>query len=155
MTKLEQQGFAHADAVLAVVESCSKGVMRSIIAQAYVAGAKASQKQELKPRNPDQDVLSVLDFLNEQTGRKFRYSSANVSIIKARLKEQDVTLNGVLKMIERQCEKWNGTDMEEYLRPSTLFRASKFDSYYSARDLPVNPGQKKNRRFGTLNYDES
>jgi hypothetical protein len=48
-----------------------------------------------------------------------------------------VDVAGVLKMIDRQVAKWKGTEMEQYLRPSTLFRASKFNEYYAAKDLPL------------------
>jgi hypothetical protein len=45
--------------------------------------------------------------------------------------------------------------MEEYLRPSTLFRASKFENYYTAKDLPVQQDYptKRKKRFGDLCYD--
>ena len=46
-------------------------------------------------------------------------------------------IEGVKKMIVRQCKRWKGTEMAEYLRPETLFNKTKFDGYYAARDLPV------------------
>lgn len=43
-------------------------------------------------------------------------------------------------MIDRQCQRWMGTSQEEYLRPETLFGKQKFDSYYAAKDLPIQNG---------------
>jgi hypothetical protein len=42
-------------------------------------------------------------------------------------------------MIDRQVARWKGDPkMEEYLRPGTLFNKEKFDSYYAAKDIPIN-----------------
>ena len=40
-------------------------------------------------------------------------------------------------MIIRQVKMWKGTSMAKYLRPETLFNKTKFDSYYAAKDLPI------------------
>lgn len=89
------------------------------------------------------EAIKVLDYLNEKAGRTFRKVDSNLKPIQCRLVEPDVTLEGVFQMIDRQVAKW-GTDpkMSEYLRPETLFAASKFASYYDQRDLPV-PGAKQ------------
>ena len=79
----------------------------------------------------------VLTILNECCGRQYREIESNLAVIRQRLDEPGVTVDGVESMIRRQCQKWKGTKMEEYLRPETLFRKSKFDSYYAAKDLPV------------------
>ena len=34
-------------------------------------------------------------------------------------------------MIDKKCSEWLGTDMEQYLRPQTLF-GTKFESYLNA-----------------------
>lgn len=61
----------------------------------------------------------------------------NLDLLKARLGEPGVSKDGVLEMVRRQCKRWKGTEFATYLRPSTLFRASKFEEYYAARDLPL------------------
>lgn len=83
------------------------------------------------------EARTVLHFLNEATGRHFRELDTNLAIIASRLSEPEVTLEGVKQMISRQCRRWKGTEQEEYLRPETLFRKSKFDGYYAAKDQPV------------------
>ena len=79
----------------------------------------------------------IVEHLNTATGSKFRAVAATLDPICARLREPGVDVAGVLKMIDRQVAKWRGTEMEQYLRPSTLFRASKFNEYYAAKDLPL------------------
>ena len=86
---------------------------------------------------------AALHFLNEQTGKHFRESETSLAPINARLKESGVTMEGVKKMISRQCKIWKDTRMQEYLRPETLFGKEKFNSYYAAKDLPVSFEDKK------------
>ncbi len=85
----------------------------------------------------------ALFYLNEKTGRTFRETADNLGAIDARLREEGVTIEGVKRMIDRQCALWKGDKMEEYLRPSTLFRPSKFNEYYAAKDLPLPNGKPK------------
>jgi len=79
----------------------------------------------------------LLGHLAQATGKPFREVESNLSIIAARLAEAGVEEAGCRVMINRQVSRWKGTPQEEYLRPITLFAKTKFDSYYSARDLPV------------------
>lgn len=79
----------------------------------------------------------ILHELNELTGRRFRETSESLSPINARMREPDVTLEGVRKMISRQAKMWKGTHLEEYLRPSTLFGKEKFNEYYAARESEI------------------
>ena len=88
------------------------------------------------------NASSILVFLNEQAGRAFRFTDTNLKFIKARLEEPGVDLDGCKKMISRQVARWKGTEQSEYLRPETLFNKTKFDSYYAARDLPVENSSK-------------
>lgn len=84
------------------------------------------------------DARKVLAHLNASTGRNFRETDSNLKLIRGRLLEAGVDVGGCLQMIDRQCAKWlKDPKMAEYLRPETLFGKLKFDSYYSARSLPV------------------
>jgi uncharacterized phage protein (TIGR02220 family) len=75
--------------------------------------------------------------LNQKSNRHYRETGSNLGFINARLREPDVTVDGCRQMIDRQCERWMGTDMEEYLRPTTLFNREKFDAYYASKEAPV------------------
>lgn len=83
------------------------------------------------------DAEEIIEFLNRKTNRRFQCSEANRESINARMKEPEVTLAGVLQMIDRQCKKWVGTKYEEFLTPTTLFRPTKFGNYYAAKDAPI------------------
>ena len=83
------------------------------------------------------DSRAALHILNESSGRHFRETDANLSIISARFNEGGVTLEGIRTMIVRQCAKWRDTEFADYLQPSTLFSKSKFDGYYASKDSAI------------------
>lgn len=101
--------------------------------------------------------MEVIQFLNETSGRKFRDTDSSLRFIKERLSEAGVTIEGVKTMITRQWKRWKGSSMEEYMRPETLFNKTKFDSYYAAKDQPINENngsstaQRVDRSIGTAN----
>ncbi|MGE0334449.1 MAG: conserved phage C-terminal domain-containing protein [Gammaproteobacteria bacterium] len=70
----------------------------------------------------------ILRFLNERTGQRFRDTDVNLKFITARLRE-GYTVTQCRQVIVRKCRDWLDTDRAEYLRPATLFNASKFNQY--------------------------
>lgn len=84
----------------------------------------ASKNQKLR-----KDATEVLRFLNEKTSRSFRYVDGNLRMIEARLKT-GATVQDCKSVIARQCRAWlSDPKMSVYLRPETLFNATKFESY--------------------------
>jgi uncharacterized phage protein (TIGR02220 family) len=73
-------------------------------------------------------AIEVLDFLNLKTGRQFRRVTTTLDPIAERLKS-GVTIGQCKQVIAMKVREWQGTDQSKYLRPETLFRASKFESY--------------------------
>jgi uncharacterized phage protein (TIGR02220 family) len=91
----------------------------------------------IKPCTTETSARILLHLLNEKTGRHFRETDSSLTPIIARLKEPGVDLDGCKLMIDRQVKRWKGSTQEEYLRPETLFGKTKFESYYAAKDLPI------------------
>jgi len=74
------------------------------------------------------DAILLLDYLNEKTGRSYRAVKANVSLIAARLNES--TVEECRAVIDAKVAAWqHDKKMREYLRPATLFNATKFANY--------------------------
>lgn len=130
-------------------------------------GSKTSSKTQAKRvaalEDEDEDenvqVYSVssrvaLHWLNEQSGKHFRECESSLAPIHARLKENGVDIEGVKKMISRQCLQWKGDKMEEFLRPQTLFGKQKFDAYYASRDQPIHSPQT-NGASGSKGFDRN
>lgn len=77
-------------------------------------------------------VSEVIDFLNKTANKNFRDNTpATARIIIARLND-GYTVEDMKKVIQHRWEMWKGSDMEQYMRPSTLFRPSKFEDYLNA-----------------------
>lgn len=81
----------------------------------------------LKAKQHEQ-ALQVLKFLNARAGRHYRPVVANLKFIEARLAE-GVTVQDLKTLTARKCVEWLGTDMAKFLRPETLFNATKCQSY--------------------------
>jgi uncharacterized phage protein (TIGR02220 family) len=71
----------------------------------------------------------VISYLNDKANTKFKDGNkANQRIISGRLDEGH-TLEDFKTVIDNMVAKWKGTEWEQYLRPQTLFQASKFENY--------------------------
>ena len=80
-------------------------------------------------------AIEVLEFLNTKTGRKYRgldgngHPTVNLKLIIDRMKT-GIDVQDFKTMIARKHRDWSADDkMKQYLRPSTLFRASNFEQY--------------------------
>lgn len=100
-------------------------------------GDKSREETPLVPLKRDgggagnarrQQAIAVLEFLNGKAGRHFRQCAANLKFIEARLAE-GVSVQDLKTLTVRKCREWLGSDMEKFLRPETLFNATKCQSY--------------------------
>lgn len=81
---------------------------------------------------PEFSWKSVIDYLNEKTGKHFKHTNTNKGLVMAR-QHDGFSAEDMQKVIDHQCKLWlDNKDMAQYLRPSTLFRASKFEGYLNA-----------------------
>jgi uncharacterized phage protein (TIGR02220 family) len=121
-----------------VVDSMSA---RRVVAEQSTSARRAvgDQSSSTRPRNGKEskgsntlsgspDVIAGLDYLNEKTGKRYRAVNANVALIAARLRES--TINECRMVIDAKVAAWQHDDkMCQYLRPATLFNATKFANY--------------------------
>ena len=78
------------------------------------------------------DVEEVIAFLNKTANKDFKATTeATKKAIIARLKE-GYSVTQMKDVIEHRWNLWKGTDMEQYMRPSTLFRPSNFENYVNS-----------------------
>ncbi|QLK66744.1 conserved phage C-terminal domain-containing protein [Lactiplantibacillus plantarum] len=90
------------------------------------------------------DWKTVIDYLNQKADKHFKHTDANKRLIIARYKDGGFTVDEMKKVIDNQCAKWlNNPEMNQYLRPVTLFQASKFEGYLN--DQSVNNRQPQSR----------
>jgi uncharacterized phage protein (TIGR02220 family) len=85
--------------------------------------ASLSGKPDLMPQ-----VREVLQFLRNMTGRQYREAPPTVTLIKARLKT--TSIEDIKRTLAYKGNQWlDDPVMEKYLRPATLFGATKFEQY--------------------------
>lgn len=77
---------------------------------------------------PD-DATEVLEHLNAKVGKHFQPVAANTDLIRNRLRE-GASVDDCKAVIDAKHAEWgNDPKMAAYLRPATLFNASKFAQY--------------------------
>ena len=106
------------------------------------------------PRNEaEYPYKAICDRLNTLSGTAFKDKSKDTrKHIKARF-EEGFTLEDFYTVIDKKVAEWRGTDMEKYLRPSTLF-GSKFESYLNQCDKPSRETVKGQREYYVSDWTE-
>jgi len=100
--------------------------------------SKTDKTKTYKSKQDDTNVTIVLDHLNTVCGRNFSTSKE----VEARLKKY--TVDDLKMVIEYKAKQWMGTDMQMYLRPSTLFNKTKFEGYWNDAQQQV-PANQQNQ----------
>jgi uncharacterized phage protein (TIGR02220 family) len=111
--------------------------------------SKENNKEKLNLAN------EIIAYLNAKTGKKFTHTNKEtLKHINGRLSE-GATLEDFKKVIDIKCSQWLGDPrMEEYLRPSTLFAPSKFESYLNTKLGEQKYGRNENIVNSTRFSDE-
>ena len=105
---------------------------------------KEKEKEKEKYKEKESDAVAIVEFLNSTTHKSYRANSKQtVAHINARLRE-GYTIDDFKTVISKKAREWLGTDMEQYLRPETLFSPSKFESYLNA-PLPLEQQEREKK----------
>lgn len=105
---------------------------------------KSEEKAEAIP------YKEIIDYLNKKIGSAYRASSkATQEHIRARYRE-GYTLEDFKTVILKKSEEWAGTEMQQYLRPETLF-GTKFEAYLNAKAT----GKTKGNNFHNFTQRET
>jgi uncharacterized phage protein (TIGR02220 family) len=94
-------------------------------------GLKPSLESPKDLRNAEykKQAIEILAFLNQKAGRAYRPTKTNLDFIIARLKS-GATVMQCRQVIVKKTREWKpDAKMSQYLRPATLFNATKFEQY--------------------------
>lgn len=117
-----------------------KGEMRK--EKDITVGCKQPMSGKAQQTAAEYPYKAICDQLNKFAGTAFKDKSKDTrKHIKARF-EDGFTLEDFYTVIEKKCAEWMGTDMEKYLRPSTLF-GSKFEAYLNQAAKPTKQDHAK------------
>ena len=90
---------------------------------------KRIERAKKKSDDNAEKIAEIVEYLNSVCGTNYRATSAQTQKnINGRLGE-GFTVDDFKLVIDSKAREWKGTDMEQYLRPDTLFRPTKFESY--------------------------
>lgn len=83
----------------------------------------------------DKSHIEIIEYLNIKTGSKFKPTTKPyIQAIRSRLKE-GYTVDDFKTVIDKKCREWQGTKLEKYLTPKTLFAPSHFDTYLNSNEI--------------------
>lgn len=113
--------------------------------------------EQIKKGNPKNfDYRIPIAYLNQVTNSNYKFVDSNTNLVKSRFKES-YTLDDFKTVIDKKAKEWlNDSNWSKYLRPSTLFNATKFESYLNqpdAKDASYYTKQK-GQRFSQAELDE-
>ena len=85
-------------------------------------------------------INKVIEYLNLKSGATYTDNKSNSDCIAARIHD-GFTISEFKVVIDKKCKQWIGTTQEKYLRPITLFQASKFENYLNEPETKDNGKQ--------------
>jgi uncharacterized phage protein (TIGR02220 family) len=126
--------------------------------QVTTNGIRSIGKDSIDKHSIDNNVdlhstaQKIIDYLNQKCGTKYKASTVNTKKhISARLND-GYTYEDFVKVIDKKCNEWKGTQMEQYLRPDTLF-GTKFEGYLNQNIVKNKPVTSQFHQMEKSNYD--
>ncbi len=93
---------------------------------------RLTKKEDIKKKDNtivESAITETIEYLNQKANKKFKVATAsNRNHIRARMKE-GATLQDLKYVIDIKTPQWINGNMDEYLRPTTLFNSEKFEGY--------------------------
>lgn len=115
---------------------------------------KVSNKDR-SPAETEHDYSGLIKYLNSKSGKHYRNTETNRKMIRARLQE-GFSESDIKQVIDNVVLAWvDDPKMQQYIRPQTIFRASKFEGYLNAPPYPPNrepPKKRKGQSYAGLEF---
>jgi len=118
-----------------------RGILNREIVKQNAASTDAQMRKQAE---------AILQDLNRRTGKNYSLTADALGWIKALLATNRYTVEDFYKVHEVKVMDWlRKPDMRKYLRPSTLYRKSKFDEYlqeWKPVQIPPTPKEVQARK---------
>ena len=111
------------------------------------AGSQNLQENNICNNKVNNYIIAeqIISYLNEKAGTHFKPVESNIKFINARLK--DYTEEDLKAVIDKKVKEWKNTQMQQYLRPETLFNATKFESYINGLERKTKKESYQGREY--------
>ena len=103
---------------------------------------KEEEKQRTENKEQQEEKFpydEIIAYLNDKCGTRYKATESTKKLIHARFKE-GFTKEDFFKVIDIKVSSWKNTEWEKYLRPQTLFCASKFQGYLNEKGFSKQQG---------------
>ncbi|MGN0768699.1 MAG: conserved phage C-terminal domain-containing protein [Christensenellales bacterium] len=138
--------------LLTAIKGVKNDAFRNEIIDLYNSRDTVSLPYEYDSDTTDTDTVSItetiteiISYLNSVLKTRYRVNNkVTQKHIKARLSE-GYTVDDFKTVIDKKVAEWRGSEMEQYLRPETLF-GTKFESYLNATINKPAPTQTQARQ---------
>lgn len=118
-----------------IIEGLQEGLMKGHLeAFLYSAPVTASVKETDPGEKDEIPYKEIIEDLNQKSGKNYKHTTKDVqALIIARMSE-GFTFEDFQKVHDNMTAKWKGDPkMDRFLRPATLYQASKFQGYLNER----------------------
>ncbi|OPF51403.1 hypothetical protein BH721_02110 [Clostridium baratii] len=101
-------------------------------------GPKDNISKNILVNNINSVAVEVIDYLNTLTNSQYKWNSVEtLNLIRGRI-EEGYSVEDFKEVILKKYKEWSGTIYAKYIRPSTLFKESKFDEYLNQKRVDNN-----------------
>lgn len=134
ISSLKSKGYISVTLIYKENKEVDKRIIRCIsYGNKEIKVVEKSQEKSKSTHNVSVEFTSkIVDYLNEKANRKLRVTLPLRKLVNARFNEGH-TLEDFKHVIDVKCSQWLGTDFEKFLRPSTLFNATRFQEYLAEK----------------------
>lgn len=117
---------------------------------------KSQQHKNIKNIKNNKNIYSavLIPHLNEKAGTRFRKDSDSTERLLSARANEGFTVEDMIKVVDKKCEEWIGTEFEKYLRPKTLFSASHFEEYLNQKNNPAKKKPEAKNKFNNFHQRE-
>lgn len=117
---------------------------------------KSQQHKNIKNIKNNKYIYSaaVIPHLNEKAGTRFREDSDSTERLLSARANEGFTVEDMIKVVDKKCEEWIGTEFEKYLRPKTLFNASHFEEYLNQKNNSAKKKPETKNKFNNFHQRE-
>ncbi len=113
-----------------------KNVTRNVTRQDKIREDKIREEKEKKIYSPSDDVITVINYLNQQAKTSYKVTTKKTQTLINILLNQGFTLQDFKTVIDRKVNDWlEDRKMSKFLRPETLF-GTKFEGYLNEPAKP-------------------
>ena len=131
--RLAQKRYRERQKQLKIEEKTKSDVTSDVTNDIISSISISSSKSNSSSFSYEEDIKDIIDYLNLKVGTNYSYSNKSFNkYITARLKEGH-PFEDFKTVIDKKCTDWMGTEMEQYLKPTTLFAPSHFEEYLNQK----------------------